>query len=66
MTIHELATCHRFKVVKAAVINNQWLGMVRQWQDMIYDGTARLDLQTPCGERGRDLSQLPQGGGNMA
>jgi len=20
------------------VINNQWLGMVRQWQDMIYDG----------------------------
>ena len=38
MTIHELATCHRFKVgVKVVVINNQWLGMVRQWQDMIYD-----------------------------
>ncbi len=38
MTIHELATCHRFGIgVKVVVINNQWLGMVRQWQDMIYD-----------------------------
>jgi acetolactate synthase-1/2/3 large subunit len=38
MTIHELATCHRYGVgVKVVVINNQWLGMVRQWQDMIYD-----------------------------
>jgi acetolactate synthase-1/2/3 large subunit len=37
MTIHELATCHRFGIgVKVVVINNQWLGMVRQWQDMIY------------------------------
>ena len=39
MTVHELATCHRFGIgVKVVVINNQWLGMVRQWQDMIYDG----------------------------
>ena len=39
MTVHELATCHRFELgVKVLVINNQWLGMVRQWQDMIYDG----------------------------
>lgn len=39
MTIHELATCHRYGIgVKIVVINNQWLGMVRQWQDMIYDG----------------------------
>ena len=39
MTIHELATCRRYGVgVKVVVINNQWLGMVRQWQDMIYDG----------------------------
>lgn len=38
MTIHELATCHRYNIgVKVMVINNQWLGMVRQWQDMIYD-----------------------------
>lgn len=39
MTIHELATCHRYGIgVKVVVMNNQWLGMVRQWQDMIYDG----------------------------
>ena len=29
---------NRFGIgVKVVVINNQWLGMVRQWQDMIYD-----------------------------
>ncbi|WP_206019791.1 biosynthetic-type acetolactate synthase large subunit [Pseudomaricurvus alkylphenolicus] len=38
MTIHELAACHRYGIgVKVVVMNNQWLGMVRQWQDMIYD-----------------------------
>ncbi|UCF38709.1 MAG: acetolactate synthase, large subunit, biosynthetic type, partial [Acidobacteriota bacterium] len=37
MAIHELSTCHRYGLgVKVVVINNQWLGMVRQWQDMIY------------------------------
>ena len=37
MTIHELSTCYRYQLgVKIVVINNQWLGMVRQWQDMIY------------------------------
>lgn len=39
MTINELATCRRHRIgVKVVVINNQWLGMVRQWQDMIYHG----------------------------
>ncbi len=39
MTAHELAACHRYKIgVKIVIINNQWLGMVRQWQDMIYKG----------------------------
>jgi acetolactate synthase I/II/III large subunit len=49
MTIHELATCHRFGIgVKVVVINNQWLGMVRQWQDMIYDKhRSGSDLSDP-------------------
>ena len=49
MTIHELATCHRYGIgVKVVVINNQWLGMVRQWQDMIYDKhRACTDLSDP-------------------
>lgn len=39
MSIHELSTCHRYGIgVKIVCINNQWLGMVRQWQDMIYAG----------------------------
>jgi len=39
MTINELGTCHRHRIaVKVFVVNNQWLGMVRQWQDMIYAG----------------------------
>ncbi len=39
MSIHELSTCHRYGIgVKIVCINNQWLGMVRQWQDMIYSG----------------------------
>ena len=49
MTIHELSTCHRYGLgVKIVVINNQWLGMVRQWQDMIYRGRrAQSSLRDP-------------------
>ena len=49
MTIHELSTCHRYGIgVKVVVINNQWLGMVRQWQDMIYNGhRVCSDLSDP-------------------
>ena len=49
MTIHELATCRRYGIgVKVVVINNQWLGMVRQWQDMVYQGhRSASDLSDP-------------------
>jgi len=52
MTIHELSTCHRYGIgVKIVVINNQWLGMVRQWQDMIYSGHRSCsDLSDPMSE----------------
>lgn len=58
MTIHELSTCHRYGIgVKIVVINNQWLGMVRQWQDMIYDGNrACSDLSDPLMAVKRDDS----------
>lgn len=37
MTIQELATIVQEKVaVKIAIINNGYLGMVRQWQEMFY------------------------------
>lgn len=49
MTVHELSTCHRYGIgVKIVVINNQWLGMVRQWQDMVYRGNRSCsDLSDP-------------------
>jgi acetolactate synthase-1/2/3 large subunit len=38
MTIQELATAVEENLpVKVAIINNQYLGMVRQWQQLIYD-----------------------------
>jgi acetolactate synthase-1/2/3 large subunit len=52
MTINELGTCRRYGLgVKVFVVNNQWLGMVRQWQDMIYDGNRVVtDLRDPMME----------------
>jgi len=59
MTIHELATCHRYRIgVKVVVINNQWLGMVRQWQDMIYDGQrSGSNLADPMSQVKREDEQ---------
>jgi acetolactate synthase-1/2/3 large subunit len=38
MTIQELATIAQEQVaIKIAVLNNGYLGMVRQWQDLFYD-----------------------------
>lgn len=56
MTVHELSTCHRYGLgVKVVVINNQWLGMVRQWQDMIYQGNrADSDLSDPMAVKRTD------------
>ena len=39
MNIQELSTCLQYKFpVKIIMLNNQSLGMVRQWQDMQYQG----------------------------
>jgi acetolactate synthase-1/2/3 large subunit len=38
MNIQELATAVQHRVpVKIAVLNNQYLGMVRQWQELFFD-----------------------------
>ena len=60
MTIHELATCRRYGVgVKVVVINNQWLGMVRQWQDMIYDGhRAESGMADPMAVKAADEADV--------
>ncbi len=52
MTAHELSTLHRYDLpVKNVIINNQYLGMVRQWQDLIYKGhRAESYLADPSDE----------------
>ena len=38
MNMQELGTVLQFKVgVKMVLLNNSWLGMVRQWQELFYD-----------------------------
>jgi acetolactate synthase-1/2/3 large subunit len=38
MNIQELGTIAQYKIpVKIAILNNQYLGMVRQWQELFYD-----------------------------
>jgi acetolactate synthase-1/2/3 large subunit len=48
MTNQELATCALEGIpIKIAVINNQSLGMVRQWQTLFYQGRySNTDLNT--------------------
>ncbi|MBF0146065.1 MAG: biosynthetic-type acetolactate synthase large subunit [Magnetococcales bacterium] len=39
MNSQELATCCQFRLpVKIAILNNSYLGMVRQWQQIFYEG----------------------------
>src|SRR3546814_9660052 len=39
MNIQELSTMRQYDLpVKAFIINNQWMGMVRQWQELIHGG----------------------------
>ena len=49
MTIQELGTILQYNVpVKIIVLNNNYLGMVRQWQDMFYDKNyASTELINP-------------------
>ncbi|MGD2131327.1 MAG: acetolactate synthase 2 catalytic subunit [Maricaulaceae bacterium] len=46
MNIQELATLNRYKIpVKIILIDNAMLGMVRQWQDLFFDGNrSEVDL----------------------
>ena len=47
MTLFELATAALHKLpIKIIVLNNHYLGMVRQWQELFYeDRTSGVDLE---------------------
>ena len=69
MTNQELATCTINKIpIKVAIINNSSLGMVRQWQNLFYDGRySHTDLNTGAGtERIPDFVKLAEAYGCLA
>ena len=59
MTIQELGTIMQYKVdVKIIILNNQFLGMVRQWQQLFNDKRySFVDIQSP------DFVQVAKGYG---
>ena len=39
MNIQELSTAAQHRLgVKVFIVNNEWMGMVRQWQELVYEG----------------------------
>ncbi|MBL3698502.1 acetolactate synthase large subunit [Leucobacter luti] len=69
MTNQELATCVVNNIpIKVAVINNSSLGMVRQWQTLIYDGRySNTELNTGHGsQRVPDFVKLGEAYGCLA
>ena len=39
MNIQELSTCYQYQTpIKVVSLRNNYLGMVKQWQDMVYKG----------------------------
>lgn len=69
MTNQELATCVVNNIpIKVAVINNSSLGMVRQWQTLIYDSRySNTDLNTGHGtERVPDFVKLGEAYGCLS
>ena len=54
MTLQELATCVQYNIpVKIAVLDNGYLGMVRQWQELFHDNRYSAVAMT-----GPDLVKL--------
>ena len=69
MTNQELATCVVNNIpIKVAIINNSSLGMVRQWQTLIYDGRySNTELNTGHGSmRVPDFVKLGEAYGCLA
>jgi acetolactate synthase-1/2/3 large subunit len=62
MTNQELATCVINEIpIKVAIINNSSLGMVRQWQTLLYGGRySNTDLHTGAARRVPDFVKLAE------
>ena len=43
MNIQEMSTAVQYKLpVKIFILNNQWMGMVRQWQELLHEKTIQV------------------------
>jgi acetolactate synthase-1/2/3 large subunit len=63
MNIQELATAVQYKLpVKVAILNNGYLGMVRQWQELFYE---RRYAMTPIGDISPDFVKLAEAYGAL-
>jgi acetolactate synthase-1/2/3 large subunit len=63
MNIQELATAVQYKLpVKVAILNNGYLGMVRQWQELFYE---RRYAMTHIGEISPDFVKLAEAYGAL-
>jgi acetolactate synthase-1/2/3 large subunit len=63
MNIQELATAVQYKLpVKVAILNNGYLGMVRQWQELFYE---RRYAMTHIGDISPDFVKLAEAYGAM-
>lgn len=53
MTIQELGTIFQYQIpIKIIILNNNFLGMVRQWQELFFDKRyASTELVNPCFEK---------------
>ncbi len=57
MNIQEMATAMQYKLpVKVVILNNCYLGMVRQWQELFYDKRYACT----CLEHGPDFVKLAE------
>ncbi len=65
MNIQELGTCVCNKInVKVAILNNGYLGMVRQWQELFYKKRySQVCITSPDFVK---LSRKLRGGGNKS
>ena len=68
MTNQELATCAINDIpIKVAIINNESLGMVRQWQTLFYDERySNTDLDSPSGSPTSSSSPRPTAASGLA
>ena len=48
MNLQELATCREHNIpIKVIIMNNGYLGMVRQMQEKIYNNTYQVEMNNP-------------------